>query len=129
MNWAILNAALTQAHRSLLSAGCREVLISRADLPRITTEDVDQMVLAARGSALAIAPDAADVGTNALCLVAADSLEFQFGLDSKRLHVQDAARAGFKARIVRRPGLAFDVDTPADLDQIREQQWLPRLRA
>ena len=124
-----LNIALTQAHRTLLGTGCREVLILPADLPRISAEDVDQMVLAARGSGLAIAPDAADVGTNALCLPAGNSFEFQFGPDSKRLHVQEAARAGLKARIVRRPGLAFDVDTPADLDLIREQRWLSRLRA
>src|ERR1035438_1756660 len=85
-----LNGALMQAHRVLREFGCREVLILPADLPQVTAADIDGMVRAGRGGGFAIAPDAAGVGTNALCLVSAHPFRFQFGLGSQRLHLQEA---------------------------------------
>ncbi len=119
-----LNGALMQAHRMLLEFGCREVVILPADLPTINSADIDSLVRAARGGGFAIAPDTADVGTNALCLVSAQPFQFQFGLDSKRLHLEEAARDALSPQVVRLPGLQFDVDSPADLTRLGEQRWL-----
>src|ERR1019366_10173118 len=83
-----LNGALTQAHRVLREFGCREVVILPADLPTITAADIDALVRAGRKGGFAIASDAAGVGTNALCLASAHPFRFQFGPDSKRLHLQ-----------------------------------------
>ncbi|MGO8855081.1 MAG: 2-phospho-L-lactate guanylyltransferase [Steroidobacteraceae bacterium] len=124
-----LNGALTQAHRVLREFGCREVVILPADLPHITAAEIDALVHAGRSGGFAIAPDAAGVGTNALCLVSAHPFRFQFGSGSQRLHLQEAEHAGLKAQVVRLPGLAFDVDSPADLNQLDRQQWLARLQA
>jgi 2-phospho-L-lactate guanylyltransferase len=124
-----LNSALTQAHRVLREFGCREVVILPADLPNITAAEIDGLVRAGQSGGFAIAPDAAGVGTNALCLVSAHPFRFQFGLGSQRLHLQEAARTGLNAQVVRLPGLAFDVDSPADLKQLDRQQWLARLQA
>jgi 2-phospho-L-lactate guanylyltransferase len=125
-----LNGALTQAHRVLREFGCREVVILPADLPTITASDIDALVRAGRRGGFAIAPDAAGVGTNALCLVSAHPFRFQFGLGSRRLHLEEAQRTGLSPKVVRLPGLEFDVDSPADLDRLRGQQtWLARLQA
>jgi len=91
--------------------------------------EIDALVHAGRSGGFAIAPDAAGVGTNALCLVSAHPFRFQFGSGSQRLHLQEAEHAGLKAQVVRLPGLAFDVDSPADLNQLDRQQWLARLQA
>ena len=124
-----LNGALTQAHRVLREFGCREVVILPADLPHITAAEIDGLVHAGRSGGFAIAPDAAGVGTNALCLVTAHPFRFQFGSGSQRLHLQEAERTGLNAQVVRLPGLAFDVDSPTDLNQLDRQQWLARLQA
>ena len=124
-----LNGALTQAHRVLREFGCREVVMLPADLPTITAADIDALVRAGRRGGFAIAPDAAGVGTNALCLVSAQPFRFQFGLGSQRLHLEEAQRSGLNPQVVRLPGLEFDVDSPADLAQLDERQWLARLQA
>ena len=124
-----LNGALRQAHRVLLELGCREVAILPADLPKITAAEIDDLVHAGRAGGFAIAPDTAGVGTNALYLASLLPFRFQFGADSQRLHLQEAQRAGLSAAVVHLPGLAFDVDSPADLDRLDGQQWLARLQA
>jgi 2-phospho-L-lactate guanylyltransferase len=124
-----LNGALTQAHRVLHELGCQEVVVLPADLPNVSATDIDYLVRAARHGGFAIAPDMKGAGTNALCLVSADPFRFQFGPDSRRLHVQEAQRTGLTSRVVRLPGLEFDVDTPDDLNHLDRQQWLARLRA
>lgn len=124
-----LNQALAQAHTMLRELDCREIVVLPADLPRISGPDIDALVRAARSGGFSIAPDATGTGTNALCLVATQPFHFQFGPDSQRLHVQQAQRMGLNPQIVRLPGLAFDVDSPADLQLLGEKQWPMRLRA
>ena len=124
-----LNSALMQAHAVVCELGCREVVVLPADLPRISGAEIDTLVRAGRASGFAIAPDAAGVGTNALCLTCPAPFRFQFGLDSRRLHVQEAQRMGLNPQLVRLPGLELDVDSPADLDLLDEEPWLTRLRA
>ncbi len=124
-----LNGALTQAHRVLREFGCRDVVILPADLPTITAADIDALVRAGRQGGFAIASDAAGEGTNALCLASPHPFRFQFGPDSKRLHLKEAERTGLSAQMIRLPGLEFDVDSPADLDRLERQRWLARLQA
>lgn len=125
-----LNSALVNAHALLREFGCGEVVILPADLPKITGAEIDELVRAGRAGGFAIAPDAAGAGTNALCLVSSKPFHFQFGPDSRRLHVSEAGRLGLSAQEVRLPGLELDVDAPADLNLLDERQWLThRLRA
>jgi 2-phospho-L-lactate guanylyltransferase len=121
-----LNAALTEAHRAVLDFGCREVVILPADLPTISAADIDALVRAGRSGGFAIASDAADAGTNALCLAIAQPFRFQFGVDSKRLHLEAAVYLGLTPQVVNLPGLEFDIDSPADLTRLKEGQWLAR---
>lgn len=102
---AELNAAL-DAHRSA-------ILILHADLPLLDVADIDILLDAAELNGLAIAPDRHDKGTNALAIADGRALACRFGPDSLRRHRADAGRAH---TIVRRTGLAFDCDTPCDLE-------------
>jgi 2-phospho-L-lactate guanylyltransferase len=124
-----LNAALTQAHRVLLEFGCQEVVVLPADLPNITAAEIDVLVRAGRRAGFAIAPDTHGQGTNGLCLGLARPFRFQFGEGSQQSHVQEARRMGLTPRIIRRPGLEFDVDSTSDLVQLDRQQWRARLQA
>ena len=124
-----LNGALLAAQMALQEFGCREVVVLPADLPNITAADIDALVRAGRRGCFAIAPDARGQGTNALCLVSSRPFGFQFGEGSRQAHVQEARRMGLTPRIVRLPGLEFDVDSTADLLQLDRQQWRALLQA
>jgi 2-phospho-L-lactate guanylyltransferase len=124
-----LNSALIQAHAVLREFGCHEVVVLPADLPMITSTEIDELVRAGRDGGFALASDAAGVGTNALCLVSTQPFRFQFGSDSRRLHLQEAQLLGATPQELHLPGLEFDVDSPADLEQWDGQSWLTRLRA
>jgi 2-phospho-L-lactate/phosphoenolpyruvate guanylyltransferase len=124
-----LNSALAQAHRMLRDLGCHEIVVLPADLPRITAAEIDTLVRAGRESGFSIAPDTTGTGTNGLCLVSARPFQFQFGPDSQRLHLREAQQMGLNTRVVNLPGLASDIDSPADLEDLQEHQWSARLRA
>jgi 2-phospho-L-lactate guanylyltransferase len=64
--------------------------------------------------AIVVAPDERDQGTNALLLSPPDIVPFAFGAGSFAAHVAAARRCCVAPAIVRRPGLAFDVDTAED---------------
>jgi len=112
-----LNAALAQAREALWHLGCATVVVLPADLPLLRARDVDALVRAARTGGCAIAPDLRGTGTNGLCLPASYPFSFQFGDDSRRLHLLEARRLGLGCEEVRRAGLSFDIDLPADLMQ------------
>jgi 2-phospho-L-lactate guanylyltransferase len=118
-----LNAALNMSFEALRQIGFREVLVLPADLPRITSLDIDAVVVAARRSGFSIAPDAKDLGSNALCTTEEGPFRFQFGANSKLRHLREAHRLGLVAEVIRRPGLAFDVDTPSDLSNLDSCYW------
>jgi 2-phospho-L-lactate guanylyltransferase len=124
-----LNDALTQAQRVLHEFGRHEIVVLPADLPQINSAEIDTLVQAARTGGFAIAPDAAGIGTNALCLASRLPFRFQFGPDSHRLHLLEARRLGLSPSVVRLPGLELDVDSPADLERVEGQLWLTQLRA
>jgi 2-phospho-L-lactate guanylyltransferase len=124
-----LNTALVQAHTMVREFGCHEIVVLPADLPLITSAEIDELVRAARAGGFAMATDAAGVGTNALCLMSTQPFRFQFGPDSRRLHLQEAQRLGSSPQEVHLAGLEFDVDSSADLGLLDGQKWLTRLRA
>ncbi len=91
--------------------GLVDLLIIHADLPLLSCADIDALLQAATHTGVAIAPDRHGRGTNALALRAGAALRPRFGPDSLAQHLRDAP----KAAVVRRQGLALDVDTPEDL--------------
>ena len=103
-----LNAEVGAAARAL---GDTDLLVIHADLPAVLTQDIAALIAAA-ADGIAIAPDRHGAGTNAIALSDASGFPFAFGPGSFERH---SARAKGSARIVDRPGLALDIDTPADI--------------
>lgn len=104
-----LNAELEALRAEL---GKAAMLVVHGDLPLIAPLDIEALVEAA-AEGCALAPDRHDSGTNALALLAHAPFTFAFGMDSFARH---QAAADGKAAVVRRFGLACDIDTPGDLD-------------
>jgi 2-phospho-L-lactate/phosphoenolpyruvate guanylyltransferase len=103
--------ARTLAHET--AAGMVQV---PADIPLLTPDDVAALLRAHdEARAVTLAPSRDERGTNALVCSPPDALPLRFGDDSFLPHVQRARSLGIEPQIVRRPGLALDIDTPADL--------------
>jgi 2-phospho-L-lactate/phosphoenolpyruvate guanylyltransferase len=105
--------------RALGDARARNgVLVVMADCPLATGEALDALASAARPVALVAA---ADGGMNALALRAPVALEPAFGVPGAAQEtLERAGTAGIAAAVVEEPGLAFDVDHPADVWKLRQ---------
>jgi len=112
---AELNAALASAALTRQAAGARALLILAADLPFITREDVSALVEASRSGCVVAAPDWNDAGTNALAFPLGCDFTLRFGPGSLAAHEAEARGASLPWQVVRRPGLAFDLDEPTQL--------------
>lgn len=111
-----LNADVTEAARLVEAEGATHLLVMMADLPYLCAADIAALIDAGRDNAVVIA-EAKDGGTNAMLLRPPTVLEFAFATHrpSATFHAERARKAGIEPAIVRRPGLARDIDTPADL--------------
>jgi 2-phospho-L-lactate guanylyltransferase len=112
-----LNAALAEGSRIAVGRGASALLTISSDLPFLTAEDVEAM-LAAEGDVV-IATDRAGIGTNALLIRRPFAMPYRYGGESLAAHKAAAAEAGLTITVVQRPGLARDIDTPADLTELQ----------
>ncbi len=118
--WPDHGAPMNAALRSLAAARTQRLVVLHADLPQLCVEDVEILIERAQGG-VAIAPDCAGQGTNALALADAREATFAFGSGSFSRH----RRRYPAATIVRRTGLACDVDFPRDVDNALQAGALP----
>lgn len=113
-----LNAGLDQARLEALIDDVDTLIVLHGDLPNLQASEVQELMqaLPADGSpGVAIAPDRAGTGTNALVLRPPGVINFRFGSGSFARHLEEVERAGVPLVAVNRAGLAFDLDTPEDL--------------
>jgi len=110
-----LNAAAAQAGRLLQSWGASSMLYIAADLPFVTADDIRCMIAAGRTAAAVFAPDSRGLGTNAILMSPPSLIQPSFGERSLAAHLATARRMAISACVVRRAGLARDIDEPADL--------------
>ena len=115
------NTAAAHGIRVLLEDEIERVLLVPGDCPLLSPDDLNALLShpASEHSAL-IVPDRHGTGTNALLLTPPDVLTPSFGPDSRRRHEADATAAGVEAKIVELDSLALDVDTPEDLEALRQ---------
>jgi 2-phospho-L-lactate guanylyltransferase len=114
------NEALTAAIHKVVREDC--VAVVSADLPRLRADEVSQLVAAVPGRGLAIAR-AQDGGTNAIAMRPPGVVTTHFGeAGSCAVHMSAAADARVESVVVDLPGLAFDLDTPEDLERLRSER-------
>lgn len=111
-----LNAALTAASRIAVDRGATTLLTLSSDLPFLAADDI-QAMLAAEGDVV-IATDRVGIGTNALLVRRPFAMPYRYGGESLAAHRAAAAEAGLTVTVIERPGLARDIDTPADLAEL-----------
>lgn len=109
-----LNPAAALGHRRACGLGAESVLVLACDLPLLDAQAMHRFAATASGADVAIAPDRAGRGTNALVVPCGKPFDFRFGEDSFRRHSEAAAAQGLTLSVHRDDALAFDVDTPDD---------------
>lgn len=114
-------AALGRVAMDLQCHGARHLLVVPADLPTLSSGDVQQLLVGHRGG-VTVCPAAADRGTNALLLSPPTVIPFLYGPDSAARHVAAAEAGGIAVRTVDLPGFARDVDSPDDVRWLLTQR-------
>lgn len=109
-----------------LAADGHAMLTLPGDIPRVTPAEVDA-VLGSRllAPSFTIVPAHDAQGSNAVLCAPPGAVPLRFGDDSFFPHLVAARRAGIEPTVVRLPGIALDIDHPADLRMFLRAPRMP----
>ncbi|MFN0025917.1 MAG: 2-phospho-L-lactate guanylyltransferase [Acidimicrobiales bacterium] len=121
-----LDHAVADGVEALRRAGFERAVVAHADLPAARSFEA-----LAGFEGVIIVPDRREDGTNVISIPTGAGFGFRYGPGSFVRHQAEAARLGLALRVVREHRLGFDVDTPADLDELLSGSvagpWPPRV--
>lgn len=102
--------------RMLAAEGRDGMLTLPADIPAATSQEIS-LVLDAHlpGPAFTISPAHDYLGSNLVICSPADAVPLRFGDNSYYPHLDAARRCGIEPTVMHQPGIALDIDHPADL--------------
>jgi 2-phospho-L-lactate guanylyltransferase len=106
-----LNPAVAHGADELARRGFDHVIVAHGDLP--LARRLDHL---ADFDGVTVVPDRRGDGTNVLALPLGTPFEFHYGPGSAKAHRSEARRVGLTHRTIDDRELAWDVDTPEDLE-------------
>ncbi len=108
--------AVTAAARRLAAEGCAGMLTVPGDIPLVTAAEIAQLLAAhLPAPSFTIAPSHDELGSNAILMSPPDAVPLRFGDDSFVPHLAAARARGIAPTVLHLPGIALDIDNPADL--------------
>jgi 2-phospho-L-lactate guanylyltransferase len=107
--------AIEMATRVCVERGADSTLVIPADIPLIESWELEQIMTNAPGEGSVLVPAADGRGTNAAFRRPANLFPLRFGNDSFKPHQAAAQATGKPCVVLNLPGIAVDVDNPADL--------------
>jgi len=110
--------AIDLATQAVVERGWASTLVIPADIPLIEAEELQRIVAAAPDQGTVLVPAADGRGTNAVLRRPAALFPLRFGNDSFQPHRRAAEATGKPAVVLELPGIALDVDRPADLAEL-----------
>ncbi|MBN9511250.1 MAG: 2-phospho-L-lactate guanylyltransferase [Alphaproteobacteria bacterium] len=121
--------AVAAAARALAGAGRGTMLALPGDIPAITAAEVAAALRAHRPApAFTIVPSHDERGSNTVICSPPEVLPLRFGDDSFLPHLAAARGRGIEPTVLRQPGIAMDIDHPADLAAFLRTAPAPRTR-
>ena len=111
-------AAIEMATRVAMERGAHSTLVIPADIPLIQAWELEEIVKHAPVEGSVLVPAADGRGTNAAFRRPANLFPLRFGNDSFNPHHAAAQATGKPCVVLKLPGIAVDVDNPADLQQL-----------
>lgn len=109
-----LNGALAEVFAALAGRS-HGILVVAGDLPFVRPADIVALLGAVTVRTLVLAPSKDGMGTNAMVVPPGVPMQPAYGEGSLAAHRRTARALGLRVVEVTRPGLAFDIDRPADL--------------
>jgi 2-phospho-L-lactate guanylyltransferase len=110
--------AIEMATRVCVERGVESTLVIPADIPLVQAWELEEIVKHAPAEGSVLVPAADGRGTNAALRRPADLFPLRFGNDSFKPHHAAAQATGKPSVVLNLPGIAVDVDNPADLKQL-----------
>jgi 2-phospho-L-lactate/phosphoenolpyruvate guanylyltransferase len=110
--------AIELATRICVERGADGTLVIPADIPLIQSWELDEILQHAPVEGSVLVPAADGRGTNAAFRRPANLFPLRFGNDSFKPHHAAAEATGKPCIVLDLPGIAVDVDNPADLQQL-----------
>jgi len=110
--------AIEMATRVCLERGEDSTLVIPGDIPLIATWELEEIYTYAPSEGSLLVPAGDRRGTNAAYRAPADLFPLKFGNDSFKPHRAAAQATGKPCVVIELPGIAVDVDNPADLRQL-----------
>jgi 2-phospho-L-lactate guanylyltransferase len=108
--------AVMAAARRLARDGVAGMLTVPGDIPLVTAAEIGRLLAAHRPApSFTIAPSHDEKGSNAILVSPSDAVPLRFGDDSFFPHLRAAEACGIAPTVLHLPGIAFDIDNPADL--------------
>jgi len=122
--WRVITQGARDGHTGSVDAGRRMladegvtgILTLPIDIPAATAAEIDATINAhAAAPSFTIVPAHDEQGSNTVILSPPLAMALRFGDNSYFPHLAAAREAGLAPNIVRQPGIAMDIDHPADL--------------
>jgi 2-phospho-L-lactate/phosphoenolpyruvate guanylyltransferase len=113
------SAAVNQMVDSL-SAEASHILSIASDLPTMQAAEIDHL-FDVPSAGVRLVPSRDGTGTNAALFVSPARIQMEYGAGSLQRHLSNASAAGFEVSVLSFPGIAFDIDTPEDLQMFLRQ--------
>ena len=110
--------AIEMATRVCVERGIGETLVIPADIPLIQPWELEEILRQAPAEGSVLVPAGDGRGTNAALRRPASLFPLRFGNDSFKPHCAAAQATGKSCVVLNLPGVAVDVDSPADLLQL-----------
>ena len=110
--------AIEMATRVCVERGLAETLVIPADIPLIQPWELEEIFQHAPAEGSVLVPAGDGRGTNAALRRPAALFPLRFGNDSFKPHHAAAQATGRACIVLKLPGIAVDVDNPADLLQL-----------
>jgi 2-phospho-L-lactate guanylyltransferase len=108
--------AVTAAAAVLQAEGVEAILTLPGDVPAVKTPEIEALIaMKSSPPGFAIAPAHDEQGSNAILMSPPNAVKLRFGEDSYFPHLASAHAAGITPQILRLPGIAMDIDHPADI--------------
>jgi 2-phospho-L-lactate guanylyltransferase len=119
------NPALHAAAQRLRAEGASALLTLSADLPLLTTRDVEDMIELSWRYDVVLTPSREGTGTSALLVRPPLALPYRFGPNSRDRHLRAAAHRGLSATVFESDNMAFDIDTIEDVQELEQtcREW------
>jgi 2-phospho-L-lactate guanylyltransferase len=110
--------AIEMATRQCVERGVDSTLVIPADIPLIQAWELEEILKHAPAEGSVLVPAADGRGTNAAFRRPANLFPLRFGNDSFKPHHAAALATGKPCVMLNLPGIAVDIDNPADLEEL-----------